>query len=155
MKRTVVLIAGAALGLAALGACSAKKGTSGGGEGAGVAVGGSGGAAGSGGAGGATAGSGGSGGTTTTTHSGGAGGGGPCVGCKDRMGHPNLTVCAGQSSSLWQAYDGCSCQDGGHCASGCGDNFCLGQAMSYACQQCMYDPVLGCGNEYNACLNDT
>ena len=151
------LVGGAALALAlglacALGACAAKRGSDDGGQGASVPVGGGGGVAGGGGSGGTLSSTGGSGGTTTS--GGGAGGSGPCVGCKDRMGHADAVVCAGTSTELWEAYDGCTCQEGGKCTGVCTDTLCQGQAWSYDCQQCLYNGPAGCLSEYNDCLND-
>ncbi len=147
-----------------LSACgdSATGGTGGtggdGGTGATGATGGAGGTGGTGANGGtggtANGGTGGVGGTGGTGAVGGDGGGGgaACDTCADAlMTGMGDNVCPGESQDLVTALEACLCQ--GACADECGDSLCALMQPSQACGQCVQDPM-GCGVEFNACLED-
>jgi hypothetical protein len=84
--------------------------------------------------------------TTTTTHT------GPCLSCGDALTSSAYPPCAGTSEALFTAYHSCMCD--GKCKAKCLANLCAGSSQSGDCQTCQYDPAMGCGSEYNACLND-
>jgi hypothetical protein len=58
------------------------------------------------------------------------------------------------SAKLYDTLASCVCM--GNCAAICGNNACVGQDISAACQACVIKASLngGCGDEFNACSND-
>lgn len=97
--------------------------------------------------------------TTSSTAEGGRGGSGGsggsttvCVGCKEHWDTPSLKLCQGTSADLYEAVMSCLCETS--CAGVCGNNLCKDDPWDYDCQSCALNPTLGCGTEYNACLND-
>jgi len=75
-----------------------------------------------------------------------------CVGCGEYVtGQVNAPVCDGYSTDLYEALVQCVCE--GACSMQCG-GICQGQDMTAACQDCIVDSAMGCGNEFGECSND-
>jgi hypothetical protein len=62
-------------------------------------------------------------------------------------------LCPGSdSAALHDALLQCACVDA--CAFECGDTACVGVDGSPSCKECVADPVTGCAEQLNACLED-
>ncbi|NUQ76378.1 MAG: hypothetical protein HUU21_22805 [Polyangiaceae bacterium] len=98
--------------------------------------------------------------------SGGAGGMGACYEkkCAEYItDNPPEDFCADNpSKAIYDALALCTCGDpvnpatGGKCKDACKDEACAGMDVMAggACQMCIADTNMGCGNEFNACSND-
>ncbi len=96
-------------------------------------------------------GSGGIGGTGGTGGTGATGGGETCARCVEFLTTNDPPTLCTMSITIYEAYSDCMCN--GACASVCGDT-CMTQTPSPACEPCLLDAANGCGQQYQACLND-
>ena len=75
-----------------------------------------------------------------------------CMTCGDYISNQQMgTLCDG-SGSIFLLFSQCMC--GGACANACSTSFCNGADPSTECVQCAQDAMVGCGNEFTACMND-
>jgi hypothetical protein len=88
-------------------------------------------------------------GSGSTTTSSATTSGGPCQTCREALVDGGPPPCPMTTANdVYLALFGCVCKSSSGCAN-CADNFCNHQPTSQACAQCM----LGCGPDYNLCIN--
>lgn len=79
---------------------------------------------------------------------------GSCMGCGEYIttGDPGPGLCPG-SQELYDTLIGCICA--GKCSMACvAPCSGMGGELPPECQDCIFDPVQGCGNEFDDCSND-
>lgn len=89
----------------------------------------------------------------TSGGQGGAGGDPTCARCAEAIDNfAGVSICTDTTAHLLDALLTCACST--TCADPCIDSFCSSASPSPECTVCLLDTSLGCGNEFDACLND-
>ena len=76
-----------------------------------------------------------------------------CISCSVALDDNMTDICA-ESIPLYDAFVTCACEDS--CAGYCGDNLCIGDAVTLECQDCVLatNAKGGCEEQLTACLDD-